>query len=88
MRSLALCWASAANDLLLWMQSTGGYKVSKPLPPKVMASVAAVTQSQASQLALVSRESDLPSSELDSSAQEMIPVSDLVSFPQGMCCCV
>ena len=35
-----------------------------------MASVAAVIQSQVSQLALVSSESDLPSSEIDSSAQE------------------
>ena len=67
-----------------WMQSTGGYKVSEPLPTEVMASasVAAVTRGQVSKLTHVSSDSELPSSEpdFDSSVQETAPVADLSHF--------
>ena len=72
-----------------WMQSTGGHKVSEPLPNEVMASasVAAVTRGQVSKLTHVSSDSALPSSELDfdSSVQETAPVADLSQKCKACC---
>ena len=48
------CAGPRQQVTFLWVQPTGGSKVREPLPPKVMASVAAVTQSQVSQPAVVS----------------------------------
>jgi len=83
------CQGSRQQLTFRWMQSSGGYQVSEPLPTEMMASglCAVMARSQVSKPAPVSSapepESELPAFKSDSAAQESAPVTDVSDFQQG-----